>query len=946
MLLASAWITKQVVFNGLINGLGIGLLAIGIVLIFRATRVINFAVGNMGVVAAGLLALMDVQYHVPFWVSLPVALTVGTVFAVIVELAVIRRLFNAPRVIVLVATIGISQLALTVATAYPSVSDGSARFPVPLGSTWSVGGLQIGGPQISIIVVAPLAMLALSWFLARTDVGKTVKASASNSDLTRLSGVNPKLVSTMVWGIAGLLSSVALILVAGTTGTAGTITNFGPDTLVRALAAAVIGGMRSFRRTLVAAVVIELADSLIGFNYLNTPGLIDVLVLVGVLIAVWFQSRDTSEGVRQFAFSPKRRPVPEHLRGLWWMRLLDRSGVLVLTVVAVMLPLVVTEPSRIQTYAFVLAFAICGTSLTVLTGWSGQVSLGQMAFAGIGALLAASLRQGMSLDIGWGSTRIINTAFTGEPFWVSIAIAVVVTALLAVVIGVGSLRVRGLLLAVSTFAFGLAAEEYFYNRPVLNGHAQGSELFPRGRLFGLSLGSERSYYYAVLVVLILVLGLVARLRRSGVGRAMIAVRDNPESAAAYTVSPARVKVQAFALAGALAGLGGALFAGVVQQVDFAEKFQVTDSLALISLVVIGGLGSTTGPVLGALWIVGLPAFDPTNALVGLLTSSLGLLLLLLYFPTGLVGVGYRLREAVIDWAGPRVPATATTKPPAVASALARGRAAPLEPGSDALATDTVEVRFGGLTAVGGVSIRIAGDEIVGLIGANGAGKSTLMNAIGGFLAARGRVELLGEDVSHTSPEGRARRGLGRTFQAARLFPELTVRETVQVALESRRRTGLLSTALVLPHQVRAERAQRAETSEILTFLGLGRYAEHYLSDLSTGTRRIVEMAGLVAMSARVLCLDEPTAGVAQRETEAFGPLLVEIRRELGASMLVIEHDMPFIMAISNRVYCLEAGQIISEGDPQQVRNDPRVIASYLGTDERAITRSDSSRVAT
>jgi ABC-type branched-subunit amino acid transport system ATPase component len=188
-------------------------------------------------------------------------------------------------------------------------------------------------------------------------------------------------------------------------------------------------------------------------------------------------------------------------------------------------------------------------------------------------------------------------------------------------------------------------------------------------------------------------------------------------------------------------------------------------------------------------------------------------------------------------------------------------------------------------------------------------------------------------------QARARLGLGRTFQTARLFPELTVRETIEVALESRKRTGLLATAFVLPHQTRAERAKRAEAAEILTFLGLGRFAEHHIDDLSTGTRRIVEVAGLLAMSARVLCLDEPTAGVAQRETEAFGPLLLEVRRELGASMLVIEHDMPFIMGISDRVFCLEAGTIISEGSPAQVRNDPRVIASYLGTDERAIARS-------
>jgi ABC-type branched-subunit amino acid transport system ATPase component len=183
--------------------------------------------------------------------------------------------------------------------------------------------------------------------------------------------------------------------------------------------------------------------------------------------------------------------------------------------------------------------------------------------------------------------------------------------------------------------------------------------------------------------------------------------------------------------------------------------------------------------------------------------------------------------------------------------------------------------------------------------------------------------------------------LGRTFQAARLFPELTVRETVQVALEARGRTGLLSTALFLPSSSRSERAMASDASDLIDFLGLGRYADDFIAELSTGTRRIVELAGLLALDAQVLCLDEPTAGVAQRETEAFGPLLKQIQQELHATMIVIEHDMPMIMALSDRVYCLEAGQVIAEGSPDEVRNDPRVVASYLGTDTRAIDRSDS-----
>jgi ABC-type branched-subunit amino acid transport system ATPase component len=258
-----------------------------------------------------------------------------------------------------------------------------------------------------------------------------------------------------------------------------------------------------------------------------------------------------------------------------------------------------------------------------------------------------------------------------------------------------------------------------------------------------------------------------------------------------------------------------------------------------------------------------------------------------------------------------------------------------------LSTTALCVRYGGRSAVDHVTMHVGAREVVGLIGTNGAGKTTLMNAIGGFVPIEGSVELLGRDVSALRPERRARTGLGRTSQAARLFPDLTVRETLQVALEARHRSRFVPVALFLPHGYRNDRAQRADAEEIIHFLGLGRYAERFCAELSTGTRRIVELGALLALDARVLCLDEPTAGVAQREAEAFGPLLLRIREELDASLLVIEHDMPLIMSISDRVYCMEAGRVIADGAPDVIRNDPAVVASYLGTDQRAIQRSDA-----
>jgi ABC-type branched-subunit amino acid transport system ATPase component len=442
----------------------------------------------------------------------------------------------------------------------------------------------------------------------------------------------------------------------------------------------------------------------------------------------------------------------------------------------------------------------------------------------------------------------------------------------------------------------------------------------------------------------MIMALLGRIRRSGVGRVTIAVRDNPTTAASYTVRPGIAKMRAFALAGAIAGLGGGLLAGVAQQINFGDpRFLVDGSLTLVAMVVIGGMGSIMGAVVGAVWVVGLPTLTPGNAVVPLLTSSMGLLILLLYFPGGLVDIAHKTRSAIYRRLEAKLPPLEKTAS-APATVLHRSARDRVDHEMPLRATD-VSVSFGGVRANDRVSIEVRSNEIVGLIGTNGAGKTTLMNAIGGFVHARGRIELLGLDVSHDQPAVRARRGLGRTFQAATLFPELTVRETVEVALEAHGRSGLVETALFSPRARRRSRTQRSEAAELINFLGLGRYGDRPISELSTGTRRIVELAGLLALDARVLCLDEPTAGIAQREAEAMGPLLVEIRKELGASMLIIEHDMPLIMGMSDRVYCLELGRVIAEGPPAMVRNDPAVIASYLGMDESTIQRSGQAAVA-
>ena len=943
-------VTWNLVFKGVIGGLITALIAMGIVLVYRSSRVINFAVGSIGIPATALFAVMVGVHGWPYWPSLVLSLVLGTLTGVLVELAVIRRLFKSPRVIVLVATIGVAQLMEAITLALPNYRTGTlqTQFPLPFQGSWTPFlGIEVSASQLLVLIVVPVITVGLWWLLGHTAFGDSVRAASSNSDLARMTGINPKMVSTGVWAIAGFLGTVAILLIA-TDQTSADLVHIGPDTLLRGMVAALIGGMVSFPRAVVGAVAIGILDRVLFFNYTSETGLVQFVLFIIVLILVARVSRRDSETTGEsFQFAPRIAAVPDRLRSIWWVKRMPQVLALLTLIAAMVLPMLSDKSERHQTWATIIAFALCAVSVVVLTGWGGQLSLGQMAFAGLGALTAAALIRGLQFNIGWHSTRILDGGIGGIPFIWALLLGACFASLVAVVVGVGALRVRGLLLAISTLAFAIAAQAYLFNRTFFTAGSTTVEI-PRTDILFLELTHRnRAYYYFCLFMLVVVLILVGHLKRTGIGRMIVGVRENELAASAMTVSPARAKLIAFALGGFIAGLGGVLLGAVnltFGPTDDRSYFLVENSIRLVAIVVIGGLGSLSGAVVGALWVIGLPSFWPDNQLVPLFTSSIGLLIILLYIPGGFVQIGYYTRDSLLRWVEKRMDPIDTTKvsstPP---ESLTRVR--PLEPArvnadGSVLVTDHLTVRFGGHTAVDDIEFRAMPGEVIGLIGNNGAGKSTLLNAIGGYVPSKGHVQLLGRDVSRSSAHQRARRGLGRTFQAARLYPELTVRDTVQLALEARDPTSFWGSLLWVP-SIRPERRKYTESKELIDYLGLGRYADRYVAELSTGTRRIVELATVLAVAPRVICLDEPTAGVAQREAEAFGPLILRIKDELDATLIVVEHDLPLILSISDRVYCLEAGKVIAEGLPATVRDDPRVVASYLGTDDRAIQRSNA-----
>ena len=255
------------------------------------------------------------------------------------------------------------------------------------------------------------------------------------------------------------------------------------------------------------------------------------------------------------------------------------------------------------------------------------------------------------------------------------------------------------------------------------------------------------------------------------------------------------------------------------------------------------------------------------------------------------------------------------------------------------------VRFGGVRAVDDVTFDLERGTILGVIGPNGAGKTTMFDAISGFVPSLGHVVLDGKEISDLAPEGRSRQGLGRSFQDARLFPSLTVAETLAVSLERHiRAQDVVSTAVRAPWVSRAEKRIKVKVEELIELMGLGAFRDKFVSELSTGSRRIVDLAVIMAHEPTVLLLDEPSSGIAQKETEALGPLLLHLRDQTGATLIVVEHDMPLIQSISDELLALETGAVLTRGKPLDVLEDPRLVAAYLGTDESTIARSGVAKL--
>ena len=886
-------------------GLGPGALiagiALAVVLTYRGSGIINLSTAMLGGYAfwalnAGKLATL------PTAVALPLSLLFVLAVGAITEFAVYRPLRNSSPLAKLVSSLGV----LLIAQSAMILAFGVTPQPEPgilptsvvhvFGAVVPVNRFILTG----LVIVAAAGLAALyKW----TRFGLATRAVAENEAAAMLSGLSPNIISLTNTLLASLLAGALGILAAS-------ITQLDPSTLplqiIPALAAALIASFTSFGIAVGASFGIAIMYSLLQYasaqswfpqsGGVSLPGVTDLLaflIIIGVLF--WRGSRIPGRGEIVERRLPEV-PRPRHL---------VRTGLICALAGAVLL--IVFPFDFREALINTLIGALMALSLVVVTGFVGQISVVQLALAGAAGFTISHMA------VNFGITFPV-AALAG------IAVAVVI----GLVTAVSAVRVRGVSLSVVTLAGAVAIENFGFVNSTWGGGLAGSPV-SEPKWFGLDLGPNGPFRgidgnqpspvfgWVVLICCVLLCIGVGYLRRGTLGQRMLAVRSNERAAAAAAINPRTVKLYAFGIAAFIAGVGGVLYAYNFGSVS-ADRFDAVTALSLIAFAYAGGITLISGAVFAGLLSAQalIPyALDKWFGLNGnwfLLVGGVLLIFTLQQNPEGVAGDIYRRihKRSVV-----RAPDTAAAVP---ASAEPRTGPADLASRPAVLSVTGLSVSFGGVHALREVTVKVREGELVGLIGPNGAGKTTLIDAISGFVRCTGQVELSGSDIGGLPAYQRARRGLGRTWQSTELFDDLDVGENLTVA---------------------ARNGSGPKAAQALDLVGMGWAAGVMPADLSMGQRKLVGVARALAARPRLLCLDEPAAGLDTRESAELGARLRALADQ-GQSMLLIEHDMGLELGICDRVIVLEFGQVIAEGLPDVVRRDPRVIAAYLGDDGAVI----------
>jgi branched-chain amino acid transport system permease protein len=574
-------------------------------------------------------------------------------------------------------------------------------------------------------------------------------------------------------------------------------------------------------------------------------------------------------------------------------------------------------------------YAIVGAGLVVLVGASGQLSLGHAAFLAVGAYAATNI----SVKTGWG--------LPGE-----IAVALVVSVFVGTVVGLPSLRLAGLYLAVGTLALGYAAQQLMYNWDAVTGGGFGQAVGPL-RVFGRDVGLLAASFALLAITFVL----ASNLLRGRTGRALNAIRTSEPAARAVGIEVELRRVLAFTTSAALAAVGGVLYAHAVTRIT-PEAFSVELSIYLVIMVIIGGQRSLLGAILGAAFVVGLPEQFRSIADWDGIVYGVVLLALIIFSPDGLVGVGQRVWSIVRVRREPS-PSADTVSDETTAGSRARderrsavggrpvtvGLAAWSGAGASAsaltlpglpLSLTDVGVTYGGVNAVESVTFGVGGGEVVGLIGPNGAGKTTLFNAITGLVRATGEIRFGDVDVSGAPVHKRVSLGVGRTFQNLSLHDGMTPIEHVLVGAHRHVRYNPLAEMIRWPTVVRTERRAEQMALEVLDLLGLAEVATEPADVLPYGLQKRVDVARALASRPRLLMLDEPAAGLPHDEANTLIDRVLATTKATETSVVIIEHNVELVRRVCDRIVVLDAGRLIADDTPDEIMRNERVEAAYLG----------------
>ena len=920
---------QQVLLYALL-GLGSGALiagiALGVVLTYRGSGIINLATGGFAMLAGyAFWALRVDLLHLSTGPALLLSLVVVLAAGAATELIAFRPLRTASPLAKLVSSLGV----LLVLQASMLLAFGSSEQPEPNvlpQNTVSMLGAVIPIDRF-IITGIVIVLSACLWALYRfTRFGLATRAASENEVVAMLGGLSPNSLSMVNTLLASAIAGGIGILAAS-------ITQLDTETLplqiVPALAAALLARFTSFGIACAAGIGLGIIESEIQYvsnlSWFPTsggtaiPGVAELVIFILIVLFMYLRGAKLPGRGELVEQRLPEAPRPQHLLRTTVI------GAAICAIALVVLPFDFRE-ALINT----LIGTVMALSLVVITGYVGQISVVQLTLAGVSGFTISHLA--VNAGIGFPLAPIAGT---------------VAAVILGLITAASALRVRGVSLAVVTLAAVVAITNFGFLNTTWGGGQTGSPV-PELKLLGLDLGTRAPFRgldgnlpspvfgWVALAITVASCLIVAAIRRGDLGRRMLAVRSNERAAAAAAIDPRTVKLIAFGVSAAIAGLAGSLYAYNFGSVS-ADRFDVFTALSLIAFAYAGGITLISGAVFAglistqALFPYALDKWFGISGNWFLLFGGAILIITLIQNPEGVAGAFYkRIHKRPAVHPPERAPEPVSTGL-ATESGLDRDRrsTAPgagfrtldipgaVPPGvragrPDAAATARVltvrdlSVTFGGVHALEDVDLEVRNGELVGLIGPNGAGKTTLIDAVTGFVPFTGRVELNGEDITSLSAHQRARKGLARTWQNTDLFDDLEVGENVAVAA-----------------------APDTDPERVLGLVGLDWAAAAMPDQLSEGARKLVGVARALAAGPRLLCLDEPAAGLDSRESEELGRALRALA-DGGQSTLLIDHDMGLVLGICDRVIVLEFGRVIADDAPEIVRQDERVIAAYLG----------------